>query len=58
MFIQCEETPNPHSLKFIITDIEVSDKAVHFNKEDDCSFAPLAAHLFQRDEIVAGVFGC
>ena len=57
MFIQCEETPNPHSLKFIITDIEVSDEAVHFNKEDDCSFAPLAAHLFQRDEIVAVLLG-
>ena len=57
MFIQCEETPNPHALKFIITDIKISDKAIHFNKKDDCSLAPLAAHLFKRQTIDAVFLG-
>lgn len=57
MFIQCEKTPNPHALKFVITDIQVSHEVMYLNKEDDLSFAPLALYLFQRNEIVAVLLG-
>ena len=57
MFIQCENTPNPHALKFIITDVKVCDQVIHFNKDDDCSLSPLAAYLLKKNEVKSVLLG-
>jgi Fe-S cluster biogenesis protein NfuA len=57
MFIKCEETPNPNTLKFIIEDIKISDIATHFDREDVCTESPLAQHLFKTKEISSVLLG-
>ena len=47
MFIQTESTPNPNSLKFILTDHELCDKPVEFNKSQDNRNSVLADELFK-----------
>ena len=47
MFIQTESTPNPNSLKFILTDYELCDKPVEFNKSQDNRNSVLADELFK-----------
>ena len=47
MFIQTESTPNPNSLKFILTDHELCEKPVEFNKSQDNRNSVLADELFK-----------
>ena len=47
MFIQTESTPNPNSLKFILTDYELCEKPVEFNKSQDNRNSVLADELFK-----------
>ena len=47
MFIQTESTPNPNSLKFILTDYELCDKPVEFNKSQVNRNSVLADELFK-----------
>ena len=47
MFIQTESTPNPNSLKFILTDYELCEKPVEFNKSQDNRSSVLADELFK-----------
>ena len=55
MFIQTEETPNPHSLKFI-PGVDVSvDGPIAFNHKDETDNSPLAKRLFEL-EYVKSVF--
>jgi len=47
MFIQTESTPNPNSLKFILTDHELCEKPVEFNKSQNNRNSILADELFK-----------
>ena len=47
MFIQTESTPNPNSLKFILTDHELCEKPVEFNKSQVNRNSVLADELFK-----------
>ncbi len=47
MFIQTESTPNPNSLKFILTDHELCENPVEFNKSQDNRNSVLADELFK-----------
>lgn len=51
MFIQTENTPNPHSLKFLPGIIVSKDSPIHFKNKNNCEDSPLAEHLFK----IAGV---
>ena len=47
MFIQTESTPNPNSLKFILTDYELCEKPIEFNKSQENRHSVLADELFK-----------
>ena len=47
MFIQTESTPNPNSLKFILTDHELCEKPIEFNKSQNNRNSVLADELFK-----------
>ena len=47
MFIQTESTPNPNSLKFILTDHELCEQPIEFNKSQVNRNSVLADELFK-----------
>ncbi len=51
MFIQTENTPNPHSLKFLPGIIISKDSPVHFKSKKNCEESPLAEYLFKIDGV-------
>ena len=51
MFIQTESTPNPNSLKFILTDYELCEKPIEFQKFSDNAHSALAEELFKIDGV-------
>jgi Fe-S cluster biogenesis protein NfuA len=55
MFIQTEPTPNPATLKFLPGRTVLKDGTADYRSKDDAGLSPLAARLFELDE-VAGVF--
>ena len=54
MFIQTESTPNPNSLKFILTDHELCEQPIEFNKSQVNRNSVLADELFK----IKGVDNC
>ncbi len=59
MFIQCEETPNPETLKFIPDgQIVAGDRICEFlNQKQASNISPLAMQLFTIDGIKSLFFG-
>ncbi|MEM7619971.1 MAG: NifU family protein [Pseudomonadota bacterium] len=55
MFIQTEATPNPATLKFIPGQKVLGDKTKEFNNADEAKSSPLAARLFDIENI-SGIF--
>ena len=55
MFIQTEATPNPETLKFIPGVDVMGAGTANFTTAEDAARSPLAARLFDRDD-VTGVF--
>ena len=57
MFIQCSKTPNPNTLKFIVTDIKIVKHTTFYDKQDDYSNSPLACVLFAMNDIQSILLG-
>ena len=55
MFIETEATPNPATLKFLPGQEVLGDETANFTSAAAAEVSPLAARLFQLDE-VSGVF--
>ncbi len=55
MFIQCEETPNPLTLKFLPGEVLLDQGTLEFKSAEDACQSPWAASLFQIKGI-QGVF--
>lgn len=57
MYIQTEETPNPETLKFIPGVQVMKSGTAAFANPSDCSNSPLAAKLFELEEVRGIFFG-
>lgn len=55
MFVETQDTPNPHTVKFMPGVVVLQSGIKSFNDEDDTSMSPLATALFKVDGI-KGVF--
>ena len=57
MFIQTEETPNPHTMKFIPGVVVLENSSANFTEREQTSASPLAEVLFKIDDVRGVYFG-
>jgi len=57
MFIQCEETPNPLTLKFLPGEVLLDQGTMEFKSVEDAKTSPLVAKIFEIQGVASVLIG-